>query len=311
MDPSDKPILVTGAHRSGSTFVGRILALPRSVGYVQEPFNRNFGIRGNDQTFPYVTKGSPLEPHYHRLVDDLLHLRARYKNPWRRAPSRLRALGQRVIGGRAGFGYALLRLNPFVRRLLVKDPIACMASEWLHREFGMEVVVLIRHPAAFVASLQRLDWRFDLRRLVDKNDLLEDHLRGILDPDRDFEAIAPVEEAALLWKCIYSVLTTYADRNPEMMVVSHEALSRDPVGGFRSLYARLGLSFTPRVAVEIERATGERNPADPEEGGTHSIYRDSRGSVARWKSVLHRSDVDRIRELTQDLADRYYTEADW
>lgn len=34
-----KPILVTGSHRSGSTWVGRMLALSPSVGYIHEPFN--------------------------------------------------------------------------------------------------------------------------------------------------------------------------------------------------------------------------------------------------------------------------------
>src|SRR5215831_9468235 len=33
------PILVTGAHRSGTTWVGRMLALAPGVGYIHEPFN--------------------------------------------------------------------------------------------------------------------------------------------------------------------------------------------------------------------------------------------------------------------------------
>ena len=36
---SDKPILVTGAHRSGTTWVGKMLALAPGVAYVHEPFN--------------------------------------------------------------------------------------------------------------------------------------------------------------------------------------------------------------------------------------------------------------------------------
>ena len=39
---------------------------------------------------------------------------------------------------------------------LLKDPIACMSSEYLHREFEMDVVIIIRHPAAFVSSLQKM-----------------------------------------------------------------------------------------------------------------------------------------------------------
>ena len=34
-----KPILVTGSHRSGTTWVGKMLAATGSVGYIHEPFN--------------------------------------------------------------------------------------------------------------------------------------------------------------------------------------------------------------------------------------------------------------------------------
>src|SRR5690242_1511734 len=34
-----RPILVTGAHRSGSTWVGKMLALAPGIGYIHEPFN--------------------------------------------------------------------------------------------------------------------------------------------------------------------------------------------------------------------------------------------------------------------------------
>ena len=34
------PILVTGAPRSGSTWVGNVLALDKRTGYVHEPFNK-------------------------------------------------------------------------------------------------------------------------------------------------------------------------------------------------------------------------------------------------------------------------------
>ena len=37
-------ILITGSPRSGTTFVGRMLALPRSIGYLDEPFNVQIGM---------------------------------------------------------------------------------------------------------------------------------------------------------------------------------------------------------------------------------------------------------------------------
>ena len=42
-------------------------------------------------------------------------------------------------------------------RLVIKDPISALSSDWLARNFALEVVVLVRHPAAFAASLKRLN----------------------------------------------------------------------------------------------------------------------------------------------------------
>ncbi len=39
---SRKPILITGSHRSGSTWVGKIIAEAPSVIYIHEPFNVDF-----------------------------------------------------------------------------------------------------------------------------------------------------------------------------------------------------------------------------------------------------------------------------
>ena len=54
-----RPILVTGAPRSGTTWVGRMLTLAPGVGYIHEPFNptTDAGISGRPvaRFFEYVT----------------------------------------------------------------------------------------------------------------------------------------------------------------------------------------------------------------------------------------------------------------
>ncbi|MBC6456279.1 MAG: hypothetical protein GDA43_26550 [Hormoscilla sp. SP5CHS1] len=53
-----KPILVTGAHGSGTTWVGSMIAQSPSVGYINEPFHLNHrpGSRAKfDYWFTYIT----------------------------------------------------------------------------------------------------------------------------------------------------------------------------------------------------------------------------------------------------------------
>ena len=53
-------ILVTGCHRSGSTFVGRMLGFGGRTAYLQEPFNLDTGLVGFDDWFQYICEGAYL-----------------------------------------------------------------------------------------------------------------------------------------------------------------------------------------------------------------------------------------------------------
>jgi hypothetical protein len=46
--------IVTGMHRSGTTYVGRILGLCDKVDVFHEPFNRHFGLKGVKKNYPAV-----------------------------------------------------------------------------------------------------------------------------------------------------------------------------------------------------------------------------------------------------------------
>ena len=44
----DTWLWVTGIPRGGTTFVGRILSVPRSVDFIHEPFNPDCAVEGID-----------------------------------------------------------------------------------------------------------------------------------------------------------------------------------------------------------------------------------------------------------------------
>src|SRR6185437_8497572 len=79
MSGTSKHILVTGCPRSGTTFLGRVLALPNEVCYVSEPFNKDFGLAGLDKQFVHMYRGMPDEKYYRTILESLLNRRARFK----------------------------------------------------------------------------------------------------------------------------------------------------------------------------------------------------------------------------------------
>jgi hypothetical protein len=302
----NRPILVTGAHRSGTTWVGRMLSAGGETCYIHEPFNPTLRIPSwLSCRFPFwfyhIPPGGDPPPPCRAALDRLLRLvyPAREKLALVRSPGDLRLWIQHVM--------ACVLCRRRGKRPLVKDPIALFSAEWLAQTYGMAVVVMIRHPAAFAASLKRYGWDFDFRhwwvqsRLMDT--LLRDLAPEIQAQIRDTRPI--VEQAALLWKGIYSVVLQYRSRHPTWIFLRHEDLTRDPLTAFRDLYRRLGLTWNRRVSRTIQAHTHPRKRAqDP-----FSLRRDPREAREAWRSLLSEEEQALVDQITGPVARHFYPEA--
>ena len=302
-----RPILVTGAHRSGTTWVGELLVASPRVGMLLEPFNPITppGISSGpfDRFFVYVTEeneGPFVEP-LERTLEFRYDLRRQLP-----AVRSAHAAGRTVKDFASFTGNRLRRARP-----LLKDPIAVFSSEWLASRFGAEVIVLVRHPAAFASSLKRLGWTHDFLGLLDQPLLLRDHLGRFEDELREFAAAEReiVDQAILLWRMIYSTVGTFRERHPAWTFVRHEDLSRDPVAGFERLYATLGLEYTDGIRRAVEESSAEGNPTELRR--RHDVRLDSRASVESWRRRLTPEEIERIRAGVADVAPAFYSDEDW
>lgn len=304
------PILVTGSHRCGSTWAGQTLARAPGIGYIDEPYDPNHrpGIcraRWN-QWYAYVSKENA---HLHeRAIADTLAFR--YSPAAELGALRsLHDAGRMARDAGLWLGRRLRGVRP-----LMKDPIAFFSAPWLADRFGMKVLVLVRHPAAFASSLKRLDWRFRFSNWLDQPLLLRDWLgpweerirAAVADPNRDV-----IDEAALCWSVIYDVAARFRERYPDWLFARHEDLSMDPVGEFARLYERLDLTMTPEVRSWLERTTGAGNPAEAPTGISHALTRDSRANTRNWIRRLGRDEILRLRDGTQGVAEKWYSEEHW
>jgi Sulfotransferase family len=303
---SDKPILVTGAHRSGTTWVGKMLALAPGVAYIHEPFSprtaAGLSPAGFDRYFTVVT--SENQARYRPGLEQTI--RFRY------------GLGAQLRSLRGGRDLARIprdlvrveRARLSGARPLVKDPIALLSAEWLAETFGMDVVVLIRHPAAFAASLKRLGWKHSFATFIQEGRVpevvrpYEAEIRQ--QAERPGEILA---QAALLWRLLYNAVDGYRERHPDWAFVRHEDASAEPVATFERLYAQLGLDLTPAAKEAIARASAPDNPA--ELATPYAVELDSAASIGRWREDLTAEEVETLRERTRDVWPRFYSDDDW
>lgn len=302
------PILVTGSHRSGTTWVGRTLALSPNVGYVHEPFNvqRWPGWMREELPHWYLHVTEENEARYAGLVEDVL----RFRYPIRNIVSAqdLRHVAQMAAEFPLSLFYRLRRMRP-----LLKDPIALMSSEWLADRFGAEVVVLIRHPAAFAGSLKRLDWRFEFENWRDQPTFLrdlaapyEEDIRRFAEEERDV-----IDQAVLMWNVTHHVIRTYRSRRPEWTFLRHEDLSEDPLKGFRELYDRLDLSWDGIVEDAVIRSSTDQTRKEVPTYLHRTVRRDSRAARWTWATRLTPEEIDRVRRGTAEVAGAFYGPEDW
>lgn len=285
-----------------------MLCASREAGYVHEPFNPNRSPGWFPEPLPhwfiYLTEENAAP--YERAVEDLLALRyplrslVRARSP-RQLAQQLPELGRSAV-------YRVQR-----RRTLLKDPMALFSAEWLARRFRMDVVVMVRHPAAFVSSIKKLNWGFDYERNWLAQELL---MRDLLGPwaesFRGYRGeVDLVGEGIVMWNAMYDVVRGYRERHPEWHFVKHDDLAADPVAGFRDLYGRLGLRWDERARAEVERSTNETNVKEVPAWRRRAINRDSKAARRTWTQRLTPDEVARVRREVAGVAASFYDEEEW
>lgn len=299
---STVPILVTGAHRSGTTWVGRMLALDPQIAYISEPLNvlhRPGVLRAKvKRWYQYICEENDAEflPAFQELLDFRYHTWSEIKS--------IRSVKDFLRMGRDfKIFYDALEHG---QRALLKDPFAVFSMAWFAKRFNFKVVITVRHPAAFASSLKRLGWNFDFNDLLAQPLLMRDHLEPYRGEMQAVNADDVIGQASLLWTMLYRFVHTTCKLHPDFIAVRHEDLSRDPVTGFRDLYARLGLEFTSHVEKKILSSSSSENPAELSQGKTHSVKLDSRASVENWKKRLTEEEIERVHEIAGNASELFY-----
>ncbi len=304
---SASPILVTGAHRSGTTWVGKMLSAGGEAAYISEPLNvlHRPGVFGAPVRRWYTYICTENEAEYLPGMQQTLAFQYHTLDELRALRSRKDALRM----GRDWTAFLAGRLGR--KRPLLKDPFAVFSAPWFAERLGCRVVISVRHPVAFASSLKRLAWPFEFQDLLEQP-LLMQHL---LEPFRsEIEAASPtdiISQAGLLWKVIYQVAAGFVQEHPHFISVHHEDLSLNPVDGYRLLYKQLGLEFNARAQQAVLDSSSPANPDELSKDSIHAYQLDSQANLSNWKERLTGHEVERIQEITGETASIYYPALSW
>ena len=136
---------------------------------------------------------------------------------------------------------SLLNRDDAPKTLPYANPSICSISAdavQLASQFDMQVLVLIRHPAAFCSSLKIMNWQFDFKNFLRQPLLMEAYLYAYKKEIKEFTQSEKdiIDQSILLWNCIHFTVKKFQERNTDWIFIRHEDISLDPCDQFRLLY---------------------------------------------------------------------------
>lgn len=194
------------------------------------------------------------------------------------------------------------------RRPLYKDPFMLFSLEWLCQQLDPHVIITVRHPAAFVASLKVKNWTFDFNHLAGQKNLMAQQRLGPFEKQVIQFAENPpadiVEQGILLWNCLYDRVRQYRQQyGDQWHIVRHEDLSTEPEREFRALCSYAELEYGKRLQDKLAESTQSSTKG--------RLTRDSASNVKNWKQRLAESEIERIRTGCESVWRDFYTDEDW
>lgn len=309
-----KPLLVTGAPRSGTTWVGRMLTASGEFHYIHEPFNP-------DHPFDIQIFKLKMPRYMMYVTDELRNYNASYFKPMKNIVEGKCSYFVQISRSKnlkaLRYSYKKIKEYKIYKKLhippLLKDPIAIMSAGWLAKTYGLDVIILIRHPAAVIASMKRLGWTFEPKNWALSQPLLirdylhpyEAELKEVLNTRRE-----SIERLAMLWKIVYYVVLKYKEEHPDWFFIKHEDLAKEPFLNFGELYNKLGLNFSERAKNTIEEFSSIKNPKFSH-GKKKGLRLNSQATISNWKKMLSENEVKIIKKIVEDISKYYYGEHEW
>lgn len=184
--------------------------------------------------------------------------------------------------------------SPKVRRLVVKDfntkPLLREIDDW----FDLDMVYLVRHPAASARSVMGRGWGNTAATLLDD----DEYCGRILTPAqrafcrRVVEGDGELEGLVVEW-CLENAIPLDAARERDWLLLTYEELAARPGRVAGLLADRLDLPDPGRMRERAERpskTTRERSRAEIEERG-------SIAPVTRWMEETSEAERERVQEI--------------
>lgn len=224
-----KSILVAGTARSGTTWLGDLIASQIPSRILFEPFNPDLvpEYRGFHY-FQYI-RPETANPEFYGFAQKVLT--GDIRNRW------IDHQNERILS----------------RYRLIKEIRVNLALKWVHDSFPeVPIIFLMRHPCAVVASRMDLGWATDkdIEPFLSQPELVEDYLAPYMDLIQSARTIE--EKHAIIW-CISNLIPLKQFKPDELKISYYENLCTQPELELPSIFTSIGQRSVSRIIDTINR----------------------------------------------------------
>lgn len=296
--------LICGLARSGTTYVGRSVSKGRGVHLINEPLNKDFGVKGVPRWYPYAEGADRRgDADTKELIRCIIDLKAAWthssppESPW------LTRLSKRLYGGRSGLSWAALKWRKIFGNtsltICLKDPFATFAAGYLIEAYKSRVVCLTKHPCALYLSQKRRGQASHIEDLFAQPSLRERYGADISSDTWKLAMHHIPAGVALLWKIMARVITSQAREFVNLLIVRHEDLCVDPKKAIKRICAHFGLAYNRRIEKYVS-ATSQGSRIYARVGRLHSFKRDGLALKDAWRDHIIPPEERAIRDVVGD-----------
>lgn len=298
-----QPILLTGIHRSGTTWVGRMISEAEEIHYIDEAFTPSKKHINNPINKWYIDVEF-LSNNKKGLIKNYL-----LKQAFSRNYSFLNHFINFKKYNLKQYIYKtpenLTNQFSYNKRPLFKDPIALFSTEWFYKTFNSKVIIIIRHPAAFISSALSKEWGFPVDEFKLQKNLIDTYL-NIYKEELNFidSRSNLLLQNILAWNLIYTRVKQYIEKYPQWFYVKHENLITNPINEFEKIFNYLDIEFTEKLKNKLIKKTKMSYSGSPNTD-------ESKLDPKSWEKKLDKNTIKQIKSKTAPLWYDFYKDCDW
>jgi hypothetical protein len=268
-----RSILVAGAARSGTTWLGDLIASQIACRVMFEPFNTD------------------LVPEYHGFNY------FQYMRPDEKSPE-LRSFTEKVLTGKIRNRWIDSQNECILSEFrLIKEIRANLLLKWLHNQFPtLPILFLIRHPCAVVLSRMQLGWATDqdIQPFLSQPNLVADHLSDHLDLIRT--ARTEEEKHAIIWS-VSNLVPLKQFKPGEFHRVFYEDLCTQPEVNLPEIFQTLDTPYDSSLEKKIHQPSQTTRSTSAVVNGADQI--------SQWKTGLNPKQIERVLRVVEAFGLNY------